>query len=170
MMLILSAILICSYLYPVCLVSQVLKDTDFKQHLSVVALCLNRTPIEKAWIHEILFHQVVIVMVKDENRCTIKHTMSIKVSFMHHITWTRVKLPVVFEELDMVYILRVARLCYAGYLTGSPKRNFEHEILKSVLNGLDVGDINHSSEFYSNSRHLFLSKLLKGLRASLALL
>ena len=112
-------------------------------------------------------------MEKDENRCTIKDTMLIKVSFMHHrnyIKWTRVKLPVVFEELDMVYILRVARLCYTGYLTGSPKRNFEHEILKSVLNGLDVGDINHSSEFYSNSRHLFLSKLLKGLRASLALL
>ena len=39
MMLILSVILMCSYLYPVCLVSQVLKNTDFKEHLSVVALC-----------------------------------------------------------------------------------------------------------------------------------
>ena len=66
--------------------------------------------MEKAWIHEILFYQAVIVMVKDENRCTIKDTMSIKVSFMHHrnyITGTRVKLPVVFEELDMVYIFRL---------------------------------------------------------------
>ena len=46
-------------------------------------------------------------MVKDENRCTMKDTMSIKVSFMHHknyVLWTRVKLPLVFEELDMVYI------------------------------------------------------------------
>ena len=66
--------------------------------------------MEKAWIHEILFYQAVIVMVKDENRCTIKDTMSIKVSFMHHrnyITGTRVKLPVVSEELDMVYIFRL---------------------------------------------------------------
>ena len=46
--------------------------------------------------------------------------------------------------------MRIARLCYIGYLTGSSKRNFEEEILKSVLNGLDVGDINHSSELYSN--------------------
>ena len=44
----------------------------------------------------------------------------------------------------------VARLCYAGYLIGSCKRNVEQEILQSVLNGLDVGDINHSSEFHSN--------------------
>ena len=47
------------------------------------------------------------VMEKDENRCTIKDTVLIKVSFMHqrnYIKRTRVKLPVVFEELDMVYI------------------------------------------------------------------
>ena len=39
--------------------------------------------------------------------CTIKDTMSIKISFMHDrncITWTRVKLPVVFEEFEMIYI------------------------------------------------------------------
>ena len=46
--------------------------------------------------------------------------------------------------------MRIARLCYAGYLIGSSKRNFEQETLKSVLNGLDVGGTNHSSEFYSN--------------------
>ena len=34
---------------------------------------------------------------------------------------------------------RIARLCHAGYLIGSSKRNFEQETLKSVLNGLDVG-------------------------------
>ena len=44
----------------------------------------------------------------------------------------------------------IARLCYAGDLIVSSKRNFEQEILKSVLNGLDVGDINHSLELYSN--------------------
>ena len=38
MMLILSVILMCSYLYPVCLVSQILKNTDFKEQLSAVAL------------------------------------------------------------------------------------------------------------------------------------
>ena len=42
----------------------------------------------------------------------------------------------------------IERLCYIDYLNGSSKRNFEQEI-KSVLNGLDVGDINHISELYS---------------------
>ena len=42
--------------------------------------------------------------------------------------------------------MRIARLCYASYLIWSPKRNFEQEILKSVLNGFDVG----VSMFYSN--------------------
>ena len=38
-MLILSVSLIYLYLDPVCLFSLVLKNTDFKEHLSVVALC-----------------------------------------------------------------------------------------------------------------------------------
>ena len=143
MLLILSVIVMCSYLYPVCLVSPVLKNTHFKEHLLVFASkyrnlhyvqCLNIAPMEKAWfmtltkkelwpqwnipswfiapvvkawIYEILFYQVVIVMVKDKNRCTIKGTTSIKIFFMHYrnyITWTRVKLPVFFEEFNMVYI------------------------------------------------------------------
>ena len=33
-------------------------------------------PMEKACIYEILFYQVVIVMVKDKNRCTIKDTIT----------------------------------------------------------------------------------------------
>ena len=37
--------------------------------------------MEKAWFCETLFFQVVIVMVKDKKRCTIKDTMSIKVLF-----------------------------------------------------------------------------------------
>ena len=43
----------------------------------------------------------------------------------------------------------IARLCYIDYLIGSSKINFEQEIWKSVLNGFDVDDINHSSELYS---------------------
>ena len=116
MMLILPVIVMCSYLYPVCLVSRVLKNTYFKEQFSVVASkyrnlhyvqCLNIAPTEKAWICGILFYEVAIVMVKDKDRCTIKDTMSIKISFMQYrnnITWTRVTLPVVFEEFDMVYI------------------------------------------------------------------
>ena len=44
---------------------------------------------------------------KRKKRCTIKDTMSIKITFMHYrnyITWTRVKLLLVFEEFYMVYI------------------------------------------------------------------
>ena len=115
-MLTLSVIAMCSYLYPVVLVSRVLKNAYFKEQFSVVAYkyrnlhyvqCLNIATTEKACICEILFYQVAIVMVKDKNRCTIKDTMSIKIIFMHYrnyITWTRIKLPVVFEEFDMVYI------------------------------------------------------------------
>ena len=43
--------------------------------------------------------------------------------------------------------MRIARICYAGYKGGSSKRNFEQEILKAVLNGCDMGDINHSDQF-----------------------
>ena len=53
MMLILSVILMCSYLYPVCLVSQVLKNTDFKEHLWVVASCsrLKHSPNGKGIVY-----------------------------------------------------------------------------------------------------------------------
>ena len=113
MMLILSVILICSYLYPVCLVSRALKNTYFKEHLLVFASkyrnlhydqCLNIAPMvydpnEKGIMASMeytimsyspngkganLLYQVVILMVKDKNRCTIKDTMSIKIIFMHY--------------------------------------------------------------------------------------
>ena len=51
------------------------------------------------------------------------------------------------ERREHAVGMRIARFCYAVYLIGSFKRNFEQETLKSVLNGLDVGDINHISEF-----------------------
>ena len=64
-----------------CLVSRVLKNTYFNEQFSVVASkyrnlhyvqCLNIVPTKKAWICEILFYQVAIVLVKDKNRCTMK--------------------------------------------------------------------------------------------------
>ena len=63
--------------------------------------------MEKAWFHEILFFQAIIVIAKDKERCTLKDTMAIKISFMHYrnyIIWTRITLPVVFEEFDMFYV------------------------------------------------------------------
>ena len=63
--------------------------------------------MEKAWFYDIFFFQLIIVMVKDKKRCTTKDTMSIKITFMHYrnyITWARVKLPVIFEEFDTVYV------------------------------------------------------------------
>ena len=62
--------------------------------------------MKKAWFYEILFFKGVMVMVKDEKK---KDTMSIiiNVSFMHYIKWTRVILPVVFEEFEVVYIFKL---------------------------------------------------------------
>ena len=51
--------------------------------------------VEKAWFYERFFFEVVIVMVKD--------TMSIKISFIHCMKGTKVMLPIVFEEFEMVY-------------------------------------------------------------------
>ena len=48
--------------------------------------------------------------------------------------------------------MRIAWICYAGYQSGMSSREYEKDILKAKLNGLDVGDINHSKEFYSNFR------------------
>ena len=79
--------------------------------------------MEKAWFCEILFFQVVIVMIKDKKRCTIKDTMSIKVNFILYkncITWTRVTLPVVFQEFDMVYVFWLLyAFCYNCQLVKS---------------------------------------------------
>ena len=58
--LIFAVIVICPYLYSMCLVSPVLKSPYFKEHLSVVAFnityaiwknvqFLNMTPMKKAW-------------------------------------------------------------------------------------------------------------------------
>ena len=76
MMLIFSIIVIYSYLYSVYLFSVVLKDTHFKEHLSLVAskysftnmenkTANNIAIMEKAWFYEKLFFKVIIVMVKN---------------------------------------------------------------------------------------------------------
>ena len=81
--------------------------------------CLNIAPMEKAqfmaqmeyspngkalWPQgNIVFFEVVIVMIKDK-RYIIKDAMSIKISFIHYSQQTRVRLSVVFEEFEMVYM------------------------------------------------------------------
>ena len=60
-------------------------------------------PMEKTWFYKRLFFEFVIVMVKDE-KYRIKDTMSIKVSLMHYMQLTRVMLPEVFEEFEMIYM------------------------------------------------------------------
>ena len=48
--------------------------------------------------------------------------------------------------------MRIARICYDIYQTGGSVRSYEKEILKSSLNGLDIGDLNHSRRFIGNFR------------------
>ena len=43
--------------------------------------------------------------------------------------------------------LRIARLCYDGYKSGSSKREFEKEVIKAVMNCTDLGNLNHSKNF-----------------------
>ena len=59
--------------------------------------------MEKTWFYKRLFFELVIVMVKDE-KYRIKDTMSIKVSLMHYMQLTRVMLPEVFEEFELIYM------------------------------------------------------------------
>ena len=65
--------------------------------------------MERAWFYEILFIEVVMVndknaMVKDEKKYSIEDTTSEKFSFLHYVKWTRVMLPVVVEEFELVCI------------------------------------------------------------------
>ena len=59
---------------------------------------------EKSCFYESLFFEMVMVMVKDYKKYRIKYTMSIKISFMHYMKWTRVMLPVVSEKFELVSI------------------------------------------------------------------
>ena len=44
-----------------------------------------------------------MIMVKDK-KCSVKGSMSIKISFMHYLKKTRAVLPVTFEEFGVVDI------------------------------------------------------------------
>ena len=60
-------------------------------------------PMEKAWFYERLFLELVTVIVKDKKMQYKRYTISIKIN--HDYTkWTRVMLPVVFQEFQMVHI------------------------------------------------------------------
>ena len=55
-------------------------------------------PMENAWFYERLFFEVATAMVKDKKmQCKI-YRVSIKIGCMPYMKWTRVMLPVVFEE------------------------------------------------------------------------
>ena len=43
--------------------------------------------------------------------------------------------------------LRIARLCYDGYKSGSSKREFEKEVIKAIMNCTDLGNPNNSKNF-----------------------
>ena len=52
-----------------------------------------------------------------------------------------------FENRCKEVGLRIARLCYDLYRDGKSLRAYEQEVLKAVLNGTDMGDLNHSYNF-----------------------
>ena len=59
------------------------------------------TPMEKKWFMEDYFFEEIMTPVKD---CT-KDAMSIQISLMHYTKWTRVMLPVVFQEFELFFLI-----------------------------------------------------------------
>ena len=55
---------------------------------------------------------------------SIKDTMSINISFMHYMKWTRVMLPVVFEEFEVFYIFLATFFYY--YCQFTKRSNFRN--------------------------------------------
>ena len=43
--------------------------------------------------------------------------------------------------------MRCARICYDNFKNGKSVRSYEEEMVKAVLNGCDMGDLNHSKNF-----------------------
>ena len=58
--------------------------------------------------------------------------------------------------------MRIARLCYSIYKDGSSNRSLG-EILKVALNGVDVGDINHSKAFPVKYRPFVAAEITQNL-------
>ena len=46
---------------------------------------------------------------------SINDAMSIKINFMHYMKWTRVMLPVVFQEFEIIYIFLPPFSCHYHY-------------------------------------------------------
>ena len=74
------------------------------------------SPSEKGMVYETLFFQVVIVMVKDKQRCTIKYTMSNKISAMqlqelHYLNKSKVASS--FQGICSLYFLAPCSCFYS---------------------------------------------------------
>ena len=64
--------------------------------------------------------------------------------------------------------LRIARLCYDGYKSGSSARAFENEVMKAVLNDIDLGDLNHSKNFPDKFRRYVATEVKRRTSAFLS--
>ena len=134
MMLIFSVIIMCRYLYSVCQVCLVLKNTYFKEYLSVVAskyrICNTENSTQEFKLCSMFKHSpngkgmiycrnlinpngegVMATMeytswliAPMEKVQSIKNKMSIEISFLHYMNRTRIMLTVVFEEFEVVCI------------------------------------------------------------------
>ena len=63
-----------------------------------------RAPMEKAWFYERMCFEVITVMVKVKKMQYKEYTISMKISFMYYMKWTRVMFLVIFEEFQIAYI------------------------------------------------------------------
>ena len=52
--------------------------------------------------------EYILIVYSLNGKYSIKDTMSIKISFIHYMKWTRVILPAAFEEFEIVYIFLAA--------------------------------------------------------------
>ena len=57
--------------------------------------------------------------------------------------------------------IRIARLCYDIYKEGKSLRSFEKEVLKAVMNGCDLGNLNHSHSFPDKFRSYVAEEVRK---------
>ena len=60
--------------------------------------------LENAWFYERLFLKLVMIMVK---KCSVKDTLSVKISFIHYLKKIRAMLPVAFEEFGLIYMFKL---------------------------------------------------------------
>ena len=67
----------------------------------------------------------------------------------------REKMVIRNHEVGMQY----ARICFANFKNGNSVRSYEEEIVKAVLNGCDMGDLNHSKNFPDKFRPYVASEI-----------